>query len=1486
MNRKLQNSKRSGWTDSAPMGMGTPPFTGEARPRAWSSARETIAWGLATFCLFVLVGPSTNVAEASMTHQGSLLITTDTVWETDWSINGDLIVSGGATLTLRGAFTHSISGSLQVNSGATLEASGQGYPAEAGPTPGASGVTGGGGGHGGLGGLAGTHLIPADFSDSSLLPTQGGSGGGNGSFSPGGTGGGVIHFQVSGACLLDGHLNANGEDAASSVAGGVGGGGAGGTIRLSCDVLSGDGTLAANGGDGGHDLSGGCCTGNLGNGGGGGGGRIVMRAHDHAAFTGKTNSTVNGGAPGIGVGPQGEPGGRGTLAFITLSSESNPLTQFTTQSDTHLDLYQGWRWEAVAGAPFVYTEVRAHENTQIMGGREDVVLQASHLSLHNTTWDGSMRSDLQGTETVHVLIDADTVELTGSILNADLSPYDWTLNVSTLFEMTGGSLDGDSVTVTGSAALSISENTQITARTLSLEGDSLDLGGTLSVEGTGYPGGLGPGAGTSSQTQAGGGAGYGREGGDGAGSDGGPRYGATLFPLEMGSGGGHGAGASGGAGGGSLAIEMTQACTFKNATLNANGEDGAHTPDGGAGGGGSGGSLFVRCDTLTGLASLLAMGGFGGHDTDSSCCLSDNGNGGGGAGGRIALHYTSSTLDTSNVFYDGGIAFSGPGASGFMGQSGTFFEGSLPSTTWVIDGTAQGGTLTFTLLEVEISLALLSGQTANKIATRIANAIAADSRLEGITTSVNDGTLMVSAPISFPIENDSGFQIGVQTDLIIDRNVTWSTDHHILGDLSIENGSTLTLAGEHGHTVAGDLTVHAGSLISADRQGYVSGTGPESGESGPAGGGGGHGGQGGNSGSGESGGGFSGRGLLPDGLGNGGGNGTWTQGGIGGGLIRMAVSGLCSIDGSVTAHGSDGHSDARGGTGGGGAGGSISLSCHTFSGSGLLQANGGHGGEDSSSACCDSNLGTGGGGGGGRITVRARDHSSFSTKNDVRAEGGDGGGGLGPVGQSGGTGTVAFITLGIGADPLDDSLTLFDQDLELYRGWRWENSSESAFDYRLISIQPGTSVSSEGGPTHISASHFSVLDSHWPSAEDVFIEAETLEITNSILEAQSFNEDWEFDIEASSVIRQTEIEARQIHFSGDASLAFEGASELLSEKIFLSGQSLSLDGTSLFSTNGLGEPASTGDGAGGTDLAGAGGGGGHGTPGGGSAVAVGGASYGNALFPLTFGSGGGDGQYTQGGAGGGVIALQFLDQCTLEGTLTSNGSPGDTSENGGTGGGGGGGSIQITCPSLSGNGLIKAQGGEGGADLQTGGGLPDAGLGGGGAGGRVAVYTDSTLPFSSILLTGGAAGTGPGSPGNPGQAGSLVINSIQNSIWTVGGSAQGGSVSLELWGVTVVVSTFAGQTAEEVASAMAQEILLQPALLGLPVETHGATIFIQAPPVTPTLSDAGLVALEGQPPMAVPSLSRWASVALVLLLSVLAISRLRPVDPSAPATRL
>ena len=131
-------------------------------------------------------------------------------------------------------------------------------------------------GHGGRGGMSKTGYLTSRESvayGSTTKPDTAGSGGGGGGGEQGGRGGGVLHLVIGKELRVYGVVSADGTAATGSASGG----GSGGSIYISTDVFTGNGTVSTNGGEASSG------------GGGGGGGRVTIFVTENA-FTGQLQS--------------------------------------------------------------------------------------------------------------------------------------------------------------------------------------------------------------------------------------------------------------------------------------------------------------------------------------------------------------------------------------------------------------------------------------------------------------------------------------------------------------------------------------------------------------------------------------------------------------------------------------------------------------------------------------------------------------------------------------------------------------------------------------------------------------------------------------------------------------------------------------------------------------------------------------------------------------------------------------------------------------------------------------------------------------------------------------------------------------------------------------------------------------------------------------------------------------------------------------------
>ena len=190
---------------------------------------------------------------------------------------------------------------------------------------------------------------------------------------------------------------------------------------------------------------------------------------------------------------------------------------------------------------------------------------------------------------------------------------------------------------------------------LTVTGDvTVQAGGGIIADGTGYASGQGPGAGKYASSSAsgyvgggGGHGGYGAASGGATPGAGGSTYGSVTSPMDAGSGGGgvSQTSSAGGAGGGAIHINVTGALLV-NGRVSANGGLGLAQGSGG----GSGGSVWLTAGTLAGSGVISANGGAG------------NELGGGGGGGYISLQYGANAFAGAiSAYGGGGYAWGGAG---------------------------------------------------------------------------------------------------------------------------------------------------------------------------------------------------------------------------------------------------------------------------------------------------------------------------------------------------------------------------------------------------------------------------------------------------------------------------------------------------------------------------------------------------------------------------------------------------------------------------------------------------------------------------------------------------------------------------------------------------------------------------------------------------------------------------------------------------------
>lgn len=249
-------------------------------------------------------------------------------------------LEGGGTI--KGTDINMDAVNLTIDDGASLHANGLGY-SSVDPKDLDKGINVGqgftnkkgssGGGHGGTSGRGGGIRLTGQPYGHLFEPSLYGSSGGGG-VSVGGSGGGKLWINVTGQLLLDGQIQADGQDAVVS----YGGGGSGGSIWIDCYLFRGLGNITANGGNRFPN----------GIGGGGSGGRIALYFSKNQTYLG--GYKCHGGVA-EGLAESGGPGtvflyhkkeNHSTLYVNNDKLQSQYVQMITDYSDLKTDSFKAW----------------------------------------------------------------------------------------------------------------------------------------------------------------------------------------------------------------------------------------------------------------------------------------------------------------------------------------------------------------------------------------------------------------------------------------------------------------------------------------------------------------------------------------------------------------------------------------------------------------------------------------------------------------------------------------------------------------------------------------------------------------------------------------------------------------------------------------------------------------------------------------------------------------------------------------------------------------------------------------------------------------------------------------------------------------------------------------------------------------------------------------------------------------------------------------
>lgn len=250
---------------------------------------------------------------------------------TNLTINSGGVLSHSANASVQTYKLNTSMTSLTIDSGGKIDVTGKGYADQYGTGVGGMvwSSTSGGAGYGGAGGAGSSGATGGITYGSATEPIDNGSGGGSNYVGAiyGGAGGGAVKLIISGAAAINGQILATGRAGGGTSAGG----GSGGSIWLRVGTLSGNGSMAANGGNGGASS------------GGGGGGRIALY-YATKTFNGATTTT---GGTGFASGSAGtvylqvtnntptDPASLGPTEYVNGSYTTNTGPTLTfTQADS------------------------------------------------------------------------------------------------------------------------------------------------------------------------------------------------------------------------------------------------------------------------------------------------------------------------------------------------------------------------------------------------------------------------------------------------------------------------------------------------------------------------------------------------------------------------------------------------------------------------------------------------------------------------------------------------------------------------------------------------------------------------------------------------------------------------------------------------------------------------------------------------------------------------------------------------------------------------------------------------------------------------------------------------------------------------------------------------------------------------------------------------------------------------------------------------
>jgi len=716
------------------------------------------------------------------------------------------------------------------SSTATITVDFLGYDGGEGPGVGSIGY-GGAGGYGGRGGnydANGTMHYGGDTNGSVTEPDSLGSGAWRVTTDDRGSGGGSVKLEAINNLILNGTISSDGRVGAASVSAG----GSGGSVWLDAGTISGDGTIAVEGGPAASAS------------GGGGGGRIAVY-HTNGDPLGLTYVT-KGGAGGSTYTLRYD-GGAGT-AYI-FDKDDDTYGDLIVDGGDHDDInYSDTADDDALGSP----KIQTYDNITIRNGAEYRVTDGYSLILAaaGTLTGGSSEQGILNIGTGGAFTPTGYTSWTFNNIDVD---HDGTLNVVTNLtlqnstyhidpgvatfgagdlatvthetggiistEGTGDSLTLGTVTVKSGGGYVHADNSETQEHVIDLAVTNIDFQGSsfINADWMGFDSGTGPGVGGG--TASGGGGGHAGIGGEGESGSGGSSYGSITQPDDFGSGSGcdkpsdywwyTGGLMHRGSGGGAAKIVAS-------GTMNV---DGTLSADGYVGtistcSGGSGGSLWLDAGTFTGGGTVSVQGGHG------------QPNGGGGSGGRIAILHTNGS--TGSLTYDAGGGYSGWTAGDYSdGAGGTIYLYDRDADTngnLVVDGdendasnfTVLSGTLTFDDIDVDAGAItrIATGATLNmNTGGQIDGSGSEQGELHiqsGATLNPSATTLVVNDIDVYHSGNMSGVATMTMTNGAYNFDGTFDSG---LTTLTVGSGATFTHSSNSDLFSGSDLIVDGGTFV-------------------------------------------------------------------------------------------------------------------------------------------------------------------------------------------------------------------------------------------------------------------------------------------------------------------------------------------------------------------------------------------------------------------------------------------------------------------------------------------------------------------------------------------------------------------------------------------------------------------------------------------------------------------------------------------------